>query len=229
MKNYLNILIITVAGLCFSNSYAQLLEEDSKKQITLAEGLVVTFAKKVSGYDSTEEAYFYLPVNLTFSMGKKGVPEFSWLTYREGNEISGGVLHFLVRWGLDKNQLKEADSLLKSALGEDILLMGGVMPEASFTQQKIAIEGTSKLAKILQNSKATFGKTALLPNTKMAASFHMNANDAEDFELLLNNDDELTKTFLIVSFQLKFRKPNQPGVHMTPYILKTNFKELLNQ
>ncbi len=229
MKNYVNILFIITAGFWFSNSASQVLHSDSLMDITLSDGLKVSFAKKANSFESVEEAYYYLPVNLTFSTSKKGDPEFSFMAYKEGREISGGVLHFLVRWGLTSNQLKEADSLLKVVSGEEIVLMGGVMPEPSVPQGTISIEGSSKLATILKNSKATLGQVALLPNTKMASSFHLSRDDAKNFERLLNDNDELKQTLLVLAFELKFRKSNQSGVHITPYILTTNFKKLLNQ
>lgn len=208
---------------------AQVLEVESIQQFILADGTNIKIAKKRSGFDETNAMYYYLPVKIDFSRSKQGTPEFSFLTYRQKGEITGGILHFLAQWGLDKNQLIEADSLLKAKQGIKAILMGAVMPEASIPLQNIRIEGNSQMAQILNNCKSTKGKVTPLPHSKMASSFHLNAEDATTFQKLLSDHNNLKNTFLVFDFQLKFKEAGKTGITITPYIIKENFKELLNQ
>lgn len=230
MTAHLKIVIIILAGICINFCQAQILDAGDMIQLQLSEGTQLVVAKKVSGWDDTEQVYYYLPVNIQFSRTKNNDPEFSFLTYKEGTEITGGILHFLIKWGLNPTQLKEADSLLKIEKGEDIRFMGAAMPEIETLQQEIKIEGNSTIAEILNNSKSTIGKTANLPNTKMAASFQLNKEDAIKFQQILsNNSSELEDVYLVLYFQLKYKEPGIPGISKTNYKLEQNLKNLLNQ
>ena len=230
MTTHLKIVFIILTGISINFCHTQILDAGDMMQLQLSEGTQLVVAKKVSGWDDKEQAYYYLPVNLQFSKTKNNDLEFSFLTYKEGEEITGGILHFLIKWGLGQEQLKEADSLLKLEKGEEIRFMGAVMPEAETVEQKISIEGNSTVAEILNNSKSTIGKTAILPNTKMAASFHLKKDDAIKFqEILTNNSSELEDVYLVLYFQLNYKEPGKPGISKANYKLEQNLKNLLNQ
>jgi hypothetical protein len=230
MNHFLKIALVTLGSLWAASLSAQLLDAANITSIQLSEGTQLNIAKKISGFDQVEEAYYYLPANLNFSRSKSNEPEFSYLTYKEGEEITGGILHFLIKWGLTRDQLKEADSLLKNVKGNEAILMGAVMPEAETPLQSFTVEGDSKIAGILNNSKSTIGKVALLPHTKMAASFHINKEDALPLQQMLqNNSGELEEVYLVLNFKLKFKEPNKPGIVIAPYQIKENFKNLLNR
>ncbi|WP_340200863.1 hypothetical protein [Ascidiimonas sp. W6] len=229
MIQLIKIGLIIVLSFWMNPFNAQVLEMENIQQFILADGTHIKIAKKRSGFDETEEAYYYLPAKIDFSKSKQGAPEFSFLAYKQGGEITGGILHFLVQWGLDKNQLYEADSLLKAKQGTKAILMGAVMPEASVPAKNIRVEGNLQMAQILNNSKSTKGKVTLLPHSKMASSFHLSRADAISFQKLLSDNNNLKNTFLVFDFQLKFKEANKTGITITPYIIKENFKELLNQ
>ncbi|MEN8145957.1 MAG: hypothetical protein ABFS14_13545, partial [Gemmatimonadota bacterium] len=66
--------------------------------------------------------YYYLPTGLRLSPGADGRPQFLFLKYNtEAGDVQGGVLHFLMEWGLTQSQLAEAKDKLadvcKSGVG----------------------------------------------------------------------------------------------------------------
>lgn len=230
MARFSKIVFVSICVLYVSVIYTQILDAASITEFELSGGTKVCIAKKVNSFDQYDEAYYYLPGNLSFSRSKENEPEFSFLTYKEGNEITGGILHFLIKWGLDKNQLQEADSIMKNIKNPEVVLMGAVMPEVSPESESFRVEGNSKIADILNNSKSTLGKTTVTPNSKIAASFHLTGNDALILqEAIKNNSQTLEEVFLVLTFILKFREPGSYKTLSTPYIIRENLKNLLNQ
>lgn len=207
---------------------AQILNAESEVIITLSDHSEVTLYQKVNAFDESGEEYYYLPTLLHFGKSKNNDPEFSFLIYKEGKEITGAILHFLVSWGLNKLQLNETDMKLKEIKGPKAILMGAVMPESKNYSEGFIIEGTSTLVHILNRSKTTMGTTTVMPHAKIAASFQLNKEDSETFEKALKNNTELENTWLVLNYQIKFRKKGSSSPLDTPYQLKQSFEKLIN-
>jgi len=91
------------------------LDEENRVDLVLDDGTNVTLlgAAKGIGDNSTRVDYYYLPTGLHLSTGPDGRPQFLLMNYRnEQGDVSGGVLHFLMEWGLTQAQLKEAQQQL---------------------------------------------------------------------------------------------------------------------
>lgn len=215
--------------MCLSTVTAQVLNAGSEVVITLKDHSEVTLYQKANSFDETGEEYYYLPTHLQFGRSKNNDPEFSFLTYKDRKEDKGAILHFLVTWGLNKLQLNEADLKLKEIKGPKATLMGAVMPEAENYSEGFAIEGTSAIVNILNRSKTSIGSTTVMPHTKIAASFQLNKEDSEIFDnAIKNNSNELNNTWLVLNYQIQFRKKGVTSPLDSPYQLKQNFKELIN-
>ncbi|MGD8497161.1 MAG: hypothetical protein PVF05_13390 [Gemmatimonadales bacterium] len=91
------------------------LDEENRVDLVLDDGTNVTLlgAAKGIGDRSTTVDYYYLPTGLRLSKGADGRPQFLLMNYRnEAGDVSGGVLHFLMEWGLTQAQLEEANDKL---------------------------------------------------------------------------------------------------------------------
>lgn len=208
---------------------AQILNAESKVIIILSDHSEVILYQKANAFDETGEEYYYLPTLLQFGRSKNNDPEFSFLTYKEGNKEKGAILHFLVTWGLNKLQLNEADMKLKEIKGPEAILMDAVIPESKNYSEGFAIEGTSTLVQILNRSKTSMGTTTVMPHAKIAASFQLNNEDSKVFDQALkNNSSELKNTWLVLNYQIKFRKKGVSSPLDTPYQLKQSFEKLIN-
>lgn len=227
MKLQLYILILL---LCSSNALkSQNLYADEYEDFTLADGLEIRVHKKW-GLNSDTNQYYYIPVNLKFSTTKNMEPEFSFLTYKNGEITEGAIMHFLMSWGLTKNQLNEAQDSLIVIKGEDAKLMGGVLPEVVDANIGFTIEGKSSLVQILNESKVSIGKTPAMSNTKIAASFQFKKEDAEIInEVLDENGSDLKNISISITYILNFRKNDSRIYCKREHKLKKNFYELLNQ
>src|SRR5439155_22055316 len=80
------------------------------------------------------ENYYYLPTNLHLSKRPDSTPEFLFLKFTtearaEQGGVNGGLMHFLMEWGLTPEQEAE----LKEKIKEDhpkAMVVGGVRLEA---------------------------------------------------------------------------------------------------
>lgn len=92
------------------------LDEENRVDLVLDDGTTVTLlgAAKGIGDRSSKVEYYYLPTGLRLSKGADGRPQFLFLKYNtESGDTQGGVLHFLMEWGLSQQQLAEAREKLR--------------------------------------------------------------------------------------------------------------------
>lgn len=203
---------------------AQSLNPDQCESVLLNNGLTVTMCANYSFSDQEQLEYYYLPINLRFGTSKKQSIDFSFLKFQNDQGISGSILHFLITWGLTSDQIEEARDRLSEIKGKNAILIGAAIPQVEDVDGFI-IEGSSRLARILNRSKTGVGKASPMANTKIAASFQLNEEDTQFFETAMNkNDNELKNTQLTLSFYINF-----PPKSYQAYTLKKNFYELLNQ
>ncbi|TVZ14877.1 hypothetical protein [Maribacter sp. MAR_2009_72] len=218
------VLLLSTHALISQNLYA-----DAYEDITLSDGLDIRVHKKW-GLTNDDNQYYYLPVNLQFSTTKDKEPEFSFLEYKEGEITAGAIMHFLISWGLTKNQLNEAQESLVAIKGEDARLMGAVIPAVVDGDNGFTIEGKSQLVQILKGTRASVGTTPTMSNTKIATSFQFNEEEAKILaDALKDNGDDLKNVSISMRYILNFRK-NETGMRCRrEHTLTKNLYELLNQ
>ncbi|MGC9352741.1 MAG: hypothetical protein ACP5D9_02820 [Mariniphaga sp.] len=127
-KRSINWLILNVVILliCISNTpgFSQPLDSDNRVSVTLDDGTEVTLYGKANTRSNTPSGdYFYLPTGLRLSKRLDGVPEFLFMKYTTEEEtaaggVQGGLLHFLMEWGLTAQQETELLEKLKAKLQE---------------------------------------------------------------------------------------------------------------
>ncbi len=111
---------------CLSNHpvFSQSLDADNRVSVTLNDGTEVTLLGKANTRSNAPSGeYYYLPVGLRLSRRPDGVPEFLFMKYTTEAEASaggvqGGLLHFLMQWGLTARQETELLNKLKEKLNE---------------------------------------------------------------------------------------------------------------
>jgi hypothetical protein len=127
-KKWLNGLFLNalILFLCISNNpvFSQSLDADNRVSVTLNDGTEVTLLGKANPRSNTPSGeYYYLPVGLRLSERPDGVPEFLFMKYTTEAEASaggvqGGLLHFLMQWGLSASHEAELLTKLKEKLNE---------------------------------------------------------------------------------------------------------------
>lgn len=95
----------------------QLLDDENRYTFQLRDGTQVVVLGTASPLGSRTPSlqYFYLPTNLRLARQPDGTPEFLFLKYTSDSGMQGGLLHFLMEWGLTAAQQQELKGLLTAA------------------------------------------------------------------------------------------------------------------
>jgi len=192
------LLLISVSALL-----SQRLNIDTKISFTLQDKTEVTLYA-AHEFQGESLFYYYLPVNLRISVRNESTPEFSFLTYKEeeGKEISGGILHWLLKWGLTAEQENEVQRLLKSEIDSNLVMMGAAAVSQLENDSCFQILSDNPVASVLRRSMKSVGSTPLLPGGKLAVSFMFNAEDARTIKQAFENTDELEGIKIVLNFKL---------------------------
>lgn len=178
-------LAAVIAVACAANTaWAVVLDDENRLTITLADNTPVTLIG-VAG--ATAEArsnqYYYLPVNLRLASRPDSVPEFLFLKFTteakaDAGGVNGGLMHFLMEWGLTLSQETELKERL-AKVDPKATMMGAVPMEADGDAGTFQIvSGTlsdNKMTTALVNS----GKAPMVPGGKVAAAARLTSDGAQ--------------------------------------------------
>jgi hypothetical protein len=185
---------------------AVILDDENKIDVVLKDNTHVTLYGQATSTPGLKTAnYYYMPVNLHLSQRPDGTPEFLFLKFTtekraDQGGVNGGLMHFLMEWGLTPDQEKELGEVIKEK-NPKAVLMGAVPLEAetgdggSFQ----IISGTlsdDKMATKLVSS----GKAPLVPGGKCAAASRLTAEGAQ----LLAASFEKARSITDLSIALNF-------------------------
>jgi hypothetical protein len=146
--------------------------------LRLPDGTPVTLIR--GGEDEGARSYRYLPANLTIARTRDGMPEFSFLAYREdsGGPILGGIMHVLLRWGLSESQEAELRRALRSQIDSLGTVIGAAPVRSREEDASWEITTKGAIGAILNRSIASAGHVPTAPESKLAISFRFDARDA---------------------------------------------------
>ncbi|WP_156133077.1 hypothetical protein [Lacinutrix sp. Hel_I_90] len=118
-------LLLVLSLFLFQGLEAQvIMDSQNKVDISLDDGTQVTlYGKAITRSNSFSSEYVYLPTNLHLSKRPDGTPEFLFLKYtteerEDAGGAQGGLMHFLMEWGLTSEQEAEAQEKLKEKITE---------------------------------------------------------------------------------------------------------------
>lgn len=142
--------------------------------------------------------YHYMPLAPRIAAWPDGTPKFSFVQYvRTGKEITGGILHFLCTFGLDRAELAEAGKEL-ARVDKDGRILGPVM----FTKGDFhLISASAGEGGVFARKVAGTGKAPLLAGSEAAVSI---ALTEEGSTLLLNSFQQPTSD-VSVQFVLTYQ------------------------
>ncbi len=141
--------------------------------------------------------YYYVPDEPRLATRRDGTPEFTFIKYtKTGGEMKGGVIHFLVTWGLTSTEIGSAESALQ-LFDEEGKIVGPVpFKEGTF---KI-ISATAGADGIFEAKVCGEGKAPIMPGQKGAVSIALNQEGAS----LLWESFKNPTTDVSVMFLLKY-------------------------
>jgi hypothetical protein len=223
-----------LAVFSFSTVHAQILDYQNKVTVVLSDGTAVTLYGKASNekepgtdaYRLTGD-YYYLPVNMRLSARPDGVPEFMLLKYTtdartDAGGVQGGLLHFLMEWGLTPKQEQELNDKLKEKLKQQAatnrlfaqISQPRVMGPVDLTVEKdnsFRIISGVLTDKTMTPSLVSSGKAPLLPGTKVAVASKLDKNGAQLLAATLEKNRSISDVSLEMTFHYNLLFPAVRG------------------
>jgi hypothetical protein len=162
--------------------------------------------------------YYYLPTNLRLSRRPDGTPEFLFLKYTTENRVEqggaqGGLLHFLMEWGLTASQESDLRAKLKQRAPNADLV--GAAPldytgeNGSFAVVSAVLSNTGD--KGLTCSMVTSGKAPLMPGDKAAVAALLSAQGAQLLDATFSKDTAITDIDLVLDYACPVLMPAARG------------------
>jgi tetratricopeptide (TPR) repeat protein len=141
--------------------------------------------------------YYYVPDEPRLATKRDGTPEFTFIKYtKTGGDIKGGIVHFLVTWGLTESEIFSAEASLQM-----------IDPEAKVVGPVPFKEGTFKIISATAGEGGLFnvkicgeGSAPIMPGQKGAVSIALTQEGAS----LLWESFKNPTTDISVMFMLKY-------------------------
>jgi hypothetical protein len=200
MLGKMSYLIVSVL-LQTSSLAGQIVDKGGVVEVNLENGLFVTV---MPGFElQGQHTYYYLPTNIQLARRSDMTPEFSFLTYEQDSVVEGGILHFLVDWGLSSAQVSELERKLRTHIDSSAVVAGAIPLEIPADRASVYVSGNHKIAQILGSKWSVQPVAAILPGTKMAFAYKLDAQDALLIEESLATSKGLDSIHLNLLFQFK--------------------------
>lgn len=198
--------LILIMSLLPMISSAQYLRLEDPQRLTLSDSSKLILVNRRDGLNQ----YYYFPINLRLANKKDGTPEISFLGIKESAEdserkYSGGILHFLLTWGLDASQMDEADSLLKADINPKGAIWGAVplLHIKGGDQPLLKAETENDYVEILEQHLKSRAAIPTYPGGKWAASCKFEGEEAEKMEAALKDEHLWGKAEISFSWYLE--------------------------
>lgn len=178
---------------------------DGRRTLALKDGTQVTVLHALTSTQDKPQ-YYYLPTNLRIAPGPDGTPQFLFMKFTTDKAdanggVSGGLLHFLMEFGLTQQQQAELAAMLKqSQPAAELLGAAPVVPDGETGTFQITSATLSD--QTLTKSLITSGKVPLLPGQRVAAAARLTAPGAALLASTLEKGRSITDVSL--SFNLAY-------------------------
>jgi hypothetical protein len=221
------ILLIPAILMQVQDLSAQVVDYQNKVEIVLNDGThVILFGKARALNNAFTGEYYYLPVGLRLSRRTDGTPEFLFLKYTteqraEAGGEQGGLIHFLMEWGLTPAQLQEAQGKLVTIITElarspgspyrgvqNPKILGAVdvyTEDQSFRiiSASLSDQGSARLV--------TSGSAPILPGSKAAVAGKLNPVTAQLLAATFEKNRSITDISLELNFMFNVMMPAVNG------------------
>ncbi|MGD2215909.1 MAG: hypothetical protein PVJ64_04110 [Gemmatimonadales bacterium] len=173
-------------------AFAQALDEENVIELTLTDGTTVRMVGEAAplGSDLPSDEYYYLPTNLRLSRTPTGKPEFLFLKYTtedtpDRGGIQGGLLHFLMEWGLTREQEEELEGELEERR-PGATLAGAARVEPAGDNGSFRIISATLTSEGRTSALVMSGIAPVLPGAKVAVAADLDAYGAQLFDATLD-------------------------------------------
>jgi hypothetical protein len=178
---------------------AQDLTRSSKYSDELKNGASIT----LYAMRDCASCYYYLPTNLGITRNSDGTPEVSLVTWKndENSKVVGGILHFLVSWGIGQEDERYISSRLRSKVDTSAVVMGPVSVQATLDYPKFRDD--CDLTELLLAHVTAVPPAPTTPGAKMAFSFRFDEDAIARLMKYVDTPSKaVTKLVLVYTYML---------------------------
>jgi hypothetical protein len=193
---------------------AVVLDDNNRITVVLGDGTqVVLLGEAVPLSSAKSRRYYYLPVNLRLGARPDGTPEFLFLKYTTEKSaaqggLSGGLMHFLMEWGLTPQQEQELRAKLKAQHKAELL---GAVPLEEGGENSFQIVSATAGDKTFAPVVITSGKAPLLPGGKAAAATRLTAEGAQLLAATFEKARSITDLSIALNYKYQTLVPAARG------------------
>src|SRR5690606_41877525 len=118
-----------------------------------------------------DHCYYYIPEAFRLLVKSNGVPEVSLITWEDESKpaTSGGILHFLIEWGLTGEHEKQLHADLRNTHDSVAVIMGPA--QLALAAEQFIIAGDDSVSDMLRDSITIASSPATTPGSQRTVSF----------------------------------------------------------
>jgi len=175
--------------------------------------------------------WYYLPTNLRLANRPDGTPEFLFLKFTtearaEQGGVNGGLMHFLMMWGLTPTQEAEAQKELQAKVPKAKLVGAVPMEGAGEGGSFQIISGTLSDDK-MTSKLVSSGKAPLVPGGRCAAAARLSSEGAQLLAATFEKSRSITDVSIALNFSYTTIVPAAKGTITFDWSkLQTHFESL---
>lgn len=218
VQPYIKLLVLLAALFACAGARAQRVCEESKREVSLGDGVKVYLFREVPGVGVN--SLYYLPASLQLSEDK-GVAECSYQEYSQQGSLDpdGAILHLLVTWGLTTQQIQLLTAKAKEHYGGDAVVAGALYLDPESPEAMISDKTAP--GKILNASLTSKGSPPTMSSGKMAFSFHIKKEQVKTMSEAFKSPAKLGGTTLSLSYRYTTYRCNEGTVPQENRIILT--------
>jgi hypothetical protein len=195
----IRLLIFTISFVGYFGTcpiFAQIVDWSAKIECTLPDGEILQLFPSTSA----PTGYYCLPSHLRLSVNEDKQPEFLLMLWANEGEaaVSHGIMHWLITWGLDKDQENFVRNYITTTVDSTANLLGTLSVNAP---EKYVIKGkNTELTTLLNKAIQTGGSIPTTPGGKSATSFKIEGENAVLLQKIYKNKDKWKDVWIEMPF-----------------------------
>lgn len=194
---------------------AEILSSEAKISVKLDDGTDVVLYGAVSSNANAKVSYYYLPPRLTISTTDDDRPEFLFMKFitdesEDQGGVSGGILHFLVKWGLSTEQEEELREIIEGDFKGKLAGAATMYPSSEDGPSFYVVSGTLSDSE-MRSSIVTSGQASLVPGGKAAAAARLDGKGAQLLGRTFEEDTAIADVTAVFNMAYQLQIPAAKG------------------
>ncbi|MEX0290262.1 MAG: hypothetical protein AB3N14_14235 [Flavobacteriaceae bacterium] len=195
---------------------AQTLDSENRVDITLDDGTaVILYGQSSRTIGHKTNKYYMLPTGLKIGSRQDGTPEFLFVKYTteeraDQGGISGGLMHFLMEWGLSREQKTELQAKLAAKV-KGAKLMGNVPMQVDEKAESFRIISATLSDSERTKKVVTSGKAPLVERGKVAAAAQLDKYGAQLLASTFEKAQSITDLTVRLDYYYTLQTPAVKG------------------